>query len=287
MHYVIGDVHGCYKELMALLKRIERKDPDAEYIFVGDFVDRGPDVDKVLRWCMKNVRPTGKYRSVMGNHEDLLIEWYYHDFRTYLKYNKTHREGHFPDTQFDFDDFLLEHDYVTDEKVKPFIEWMESLPLSIDIHVNGIDYKIVHAWHRFDLTDDIRIRDCNLWVRECNGNHQNDVVIVYGHTPTISEDYTYYSMYPSDRPGMIAYRKNAINVDGGCVFQRTNKWFPAMLCGICLETLEEFYSSATVLNRFKQVNPGSAKREADDYKKEYLIDWHDDYRDEILHRLSV
>lgn len=29
MHYVIGDVHGCFKELKLLLNKTESKDPDA------------------------------------------------------------------------------------------------------------------------------------------------------------------------------------------------------------------------------------------------------------------
>lgn len=48
MHYVIGDIHGCYQDMMALLNKIESQDQDAQIIFVGDFIDRGPDVDKVL-----------------------------------------------------------------------------------------------------------------------------------------------------------------------------------------------------------------------------------------------
>lgn len=48
MHYVIGDVHGCFKEMLALLKKIEENDPEALIIFVGDFIDRGPAVRDVL-----------------------------------------------------------------------------------------------------------------------------------------------------------------------------------------------------------------------------------------------
>lgn len=54
MHYAIGDVHGCYDELMALLKTIEERDADARYIFVGDFIDRGPKVWETLMWAMDN-----------------------------------------------------------------------------------------------------------------------------------------------------------------------------------------------------------------------------------------
>ena len=71
MHYVIGDVHGCYDELMRLLQKIEEKDNDAIIYFVGDLIDRGPKVWEVLNWAMEHITPDGKYRSVRGNHEEL------------------------------------------------------------------------------------------------------------------------------------------------------------------------------------------------------------------------
>lgn len=76
MHYVIGDIHGCYQDMMALLNKIESQDQDAQIIFVGDFIDRGPDVDKVLDWSLENITLDGKYRAVRGNHEQMVLEWY-------------------------------------------------------------------------------------------------------------------------------------------------------------------------------------------------------------------
>ena len=60
MHYVIGDIHGCYQDMIALLNKIESQDQDAQIIFVGDFIDRGPDVDKVLDWSLENITLDGK-----------------------------------------------------------------------------------------------------------------------------------------------------------------------------------------------------------------------------------
>lgn len=53
MHYVIGDVHGQYDEMISLIDTIESMDSDAQIIFVGDFIDRGSQVDMVLEWCLK------------------------------------------------------------------------------------------------------------------------------------------------------------------------------------------------------------------------------------------
>ncbi len=81
----IGDVHGCLSELEALLERLgyrlvrdERNRPvDAVHpegrrvVFLGDLVDRGPDVAGVLRLAMGMVR-SGSALAVSGNHEDKL-----------------------------------------------------------------------------------------------------------------------------------------------------------------------------------------------------------------------
>ena len=69
MHYVIGDIHGCYQDMIALLNKIESQDQDAQIIFVGDFIDRGPDVDKVLDWSLENITLDGKY-------EEITSRWY-------------------------------------------------------------------------------------------------------------------------------------------------------------------------------------------------------------------
>lgn len=77
---IIGDVHGCYDELCALLKKLgytvggTRLAPDVvapegrRAVFVGDLVDRGPDSPGVLRLVMHMVEQ-GTALCVPGNHE--------------------------------------------------------------------------------------------------------------------------------------------------------------------------------------------------------------------------
>jgi polynucleotide kinase-phosphatase len=83
---IIGDVHGCRAELEALLAdlgyTIDRDEAgqavDATHpagrlaVFVGDLVDRGPDVPGVLRLAMGMV-DAGHALCVAGNHEDKLL----------------------------------------------------------------------------------------------------------------------------------------------------------------------------------------------------------------------
>ncbi|MEP7331165.1 MAG: polynucleotide kinase-phosphatase [Terracoccus sp.] len=83
---VIGDVHGCRRELVSLLEtlgylveRDERGRPvDASHpenrtvVFVGDLVDRGPDSPGVLRLAM-GMTTAGHALAVPGNHEHKLV----------------------------------------------------------------------------------------------------------------------------------------------------------------------------------------------------------------------
>jgi len=61
---VIGDIHGCYDELQALLDSVAPTNDD-RIIAIGDIVDRGPDSEKVLEFF----RDTPNATSIMGNHE--------------------------------------------------------------------------------------------------------------------------------------------------------------------------------------------------------------------------
>src|SRR5207253_10835951 len=81
---IIGDVHGCYEELIALLVQHGYKinegptapsmtPPDGRRaIFVGDLVDRGPKIPQVLRLVMKMVED-GTAFCVPGNHDMKLM----------------------------------------------------------------------------------------------------------------------------------------------------------------------------------------------------------------------
>lgn len=81
---IIGDVHGCFDELVELMIKLGYavEPQGGEYVvstpqgrklaFVGDLVDRGPDVVKVLRLVSGMVR-TGQAFCVPGNHDMKLV----------------------------------------------------------------------------------------------------------------------------------------------------------------------------------------------------------------------
>lgn len=68
--YAIGDVHGCYQTLQALLERLPF-DPSRDRLWlVGDLVNRGPDSLEVLRWAKRTSDELGeRFVCVLGNHD--------------------------------------------------------------------------------------------------------------------------------------------------------------------------------------------------------------------------
>lgn len=75
---IIGDIHGCRSELETLLKKLgydsaTRCHPNGrKAVFLGDLVDRGPDIPGVLRIAMQMVA-AGSAICVPGNHEMKLL----------------------------------------------------------------------------------------------------------------------------------------------------------------------------------------------------------------------
>jgi hypothetical protein len=139
---VIGDVHGCYDELMLLLAQINNNhiDYNEELIvtdtddsnnnlndnkilklFVGDLVNKGPKSKEVLQFMINN---RNSCLSVRGNHDDMVI-------REYLKFEK---EGELS---------LSDQNKWIKELTRNQIDYLISM--SYTIRIPSLNLMIVHA----------------------------------------------------------------------------------------------------------------------------------------------
>jgi serine/threonine protein phosphatase 1 len=66
----IGDIHGCLTALDTLLGFVQPQ-PDDQLVFLGDYVDRGPDSKGVLNRLIELHR-TGRIVCLRGNHEVMM-----------------------------------------------------------------------------------------------------------------------------------------------------------------------------------------------------------------------
>lgn len=70
---LIGDIHGCFDQLVALLDKIRYNEHTDAVVMLGDFISKGPDSIKVLDYAIDH----GFY-SIMGNHELSILSKYFH-----------------------------------------------------------------------------------------------------------------------------------------------------------------------------------------------------------------
>ncbi len=71
---IIGDIHGCNRELCALLDKVQPGDSD-RVILLGDLFDRGPESWEVFRTVQALAEQFGdRFVLLRGNHEDYLLQ---------------------------------------------------------------------------------------------------------------------------------------------------------------------------------------------------------------------
>ncbi len=74
---IIGDVHGCYDQLKAILEKTGFDEENDRLISVGDLMDRGPHPYSVFEY-MKDIKLRMGDNCVLirGNHEQMLLDAY-------------------------------------------------------------------------------------------------------------------------------------------------------------------------------------------------------------------
>lgn len=143
---VIGDVHGMGDELVALLREMSYDDaagffahPTRTAVFVGDLVDRGPKQRLAVDTARAMVE-AGTAHVVMGNHEINAIH-FATLHRTEDRYLRPHTEKN-----------NAQHKVLTDAVEfgsvyhHDMIEWFKTLPLWIDLDLDGSHLRVVHAF---------------------------------------------------------------------------------------------------------------------------------------------
>jgi serine/threonine protein phosphatase 1 len=71
-YIAIGDIHGCPYSMIALLEQLEEY-KDRIYIFIGDYIDRGPDSRGVVDYLLQ-FRKNHACVFIRGNHEHMMLE---------------------------------------------------------------------------------------------------------------------------------------------------------------------------------------------------------------------
>lgn len=91
MHYVIGDIHGCFDQFKMLLEEEIKLTKQDVITCVGDIITKGKQNLAVVEYLLWLQREGYNISSVLGNHEYRILSLYHSDFsmlEAYLeKYN--------------------------------------------------------------------------------------------------------------------------------------------------------------------------------------------------------
>ena len=183
---VIGDVHGQFDKLAALLVKMGYASKGGSFVppvgrqalFVGDLIDRGPEQVKVL-YAVRAMVDAGHARVVMGNQEFNAIGYVTEDPHAgtgeYLRPNRFDTKKA-EKNRAQHAEFLAQVGE-SSQQHRHWVEWFKTLPLHLDL--GGI--RVVHAWW-----DDAQVELVNRHYWSSNGRHISDDFLhhCFGHEPT-------------------------------------------------------------------------------------------------------
>jgi serine/threonine protein phosphatase 1 len=211
--YAIGDIHGQRPMLEDALDRIER-DGGGRVVFLGDYVDRGPDSKGVIDLLATGVNEGRDWICIKGNH-DRLFEWYVtppeprHDPHLLISYHWLHPNIGGVATARSYDLEVQEHmrqgfvaRLLRDAMPDSHLPFLQNCKL---MHREG-GLLFVHAGIRPGVPLDRQDEEDLVWIRQEFHNDPRDhgVFVVHGHTPVETPD----------------FRSNRLNLDTGAGFGR-------------------------------------------------------------------
>ena len=174
----IGDVHGMYQKLIKLMDKI-RFNPDEDLlIFLGDYIDRGPDPGRCLQYIFALQQ---QYPDVvvclMGNHEVMMSSYFMQKRGSYNNLIVDYAGSWLDNGGLETLKQLDEMDADTREEL---LQWVMNLPVKYQYQ----DYFFCHAGVDPDVPLAVQNEFDMLWRRQqWWEQYKGEETLVVGHTP--------------------------------------------------------------------------------------------------------
>jgi serine/threonine protein phosphatase 1 len=172
--YAVGDIHGCYDQLLALMAQLPLRPGIDRLLFIGDAIDRGPRSYEVIEYLLEIRRTMPGSVFLMGNHERMLLNYLAGRERVFYLQN-----GGLQTVES-----YLRHDPASGDS--PSIpaehrEYFDSLSLSFESE----SHIFVHAGMRPGVALAHQREEDLLWIRDAFIDSAADFgkPVVFGHTP--------------------------------------------------------------------------------------------------------
>jgi serine/threonine protein phosphatase 1 len=217
--YAVGDIHGRLDLLLRLEEKIQADAARSRaarrvIVYLGDYVDRGPDSQGVVEHLAKTTLPGFERVALKGNHEDLMLKflagepvariWFMNGgMQTLRSYGVTGLVEDLP---------AIARAALARAVPDHHREFLGGLALN---HVEG-DYLFVHAGIRPGLPLARQAEADLLWIREefldCAADHGK--VVVHGHTITAKPE-RLANRIGIDTGAFMTGRLTALALEGG------------------------------------------------------------------------
>lgn len=231
MIYVTSDLHGYpLDKFRALLEKADFSDDDFCFV-LGDVIDRGTEGVKTLRWMMNQPN----FELILGNHEAMMLacDFVLEDITDESIANLT---GTKLNTYLTWlsnggQQTLNELYALGREERKNIFDYAREAPLYETVTAGGRDFLLVHSglgsFGKNKKMSEYSISDL-IWSRpNLNAEYFDDIITVFGHTPT-----HYYGPEYKDR---AVFTDTWIDIDTGAAGGGS----PMLLR---LDDLKEFYA---------------------------------------------
>lgn len=185
--YVVGDIHGMFNKFLRLKRKLPKLELCDKIIFLGDYIDRGPDGFKVLRYLYRWQQKNPNVICLKGNHEDMML--------SFLDKFKIHDFQNLDSFYVGYDPWLLNSGEETVKSfietktpglIEPIIQWLRGLPLYHKIGNLNFSHSGYNACYVDKYGGELKDEDY-LWSRDvflqCYSGEEKWYI---GHTPTQS-----------------------------------------------------------------------------------------------------
>jgi serine/threonine protein phosphatase 1 len=188
----ISDIHAHYNqliELMNILFNEHKVDFEKDIlVFLGDYIDGGPDAKKVINWLIEHKKKYPHWQILYGNHEDLMLDALSVKHPVYGDYYLWWNQGGRATTD----------SYVREEKLsaydrslvnpihvipKEHLEFLAGLPTYYEDEKYFYVHGGVHAYHTIEWAKKNMTRYDMIWERDfITSNFKWEKKIIFGHT---------------------------------------------------------------------------------------------------------
>ena len=234
MTYAISDLHGRLDLYREILEKITFRAEDSLYI-LGDIGDRNEGGIQIF----KEVMDKPNIHMLMGNHEQMMSDAILYPDAVSLNGNETNEQLWFRNGgSITKKEFRAETKEVQDK----ILQYIGSLPLNIELNINGTDFLLVHGmptcmFEKYGREYET-VAEFAVWER-IEGWMKVDFpadVMICGHTPT------WY--YRDENPMKICnVRENVYDIDCGCA---SGEEYGGRLACLRLDDMKAFYTGKTL-----------------------------------------